>query len=354
MSTLALTWLGMPIWVWLGFLLLVVTILAVDLGLFHREAHEPSMRESVVIAGSCMTLGLMFSALVWWLYYTGAATSLDPVIANAATASERAWTAWELYLTGWVVEQTLAFDNVFVMSMIFTYFAIPAKYQHRVLFYGILGVIVLRAIMIGLGAALIHKFSWILFVFAAFLVFTGIKMLVMADQKPDLEANPVLKWMRRRMRITKEIHGQSFFIYQPDPKTGKIVRYATPLFVALVLIEFADLIFAVDSVPAIFAITQDPFIVYTSNIFAILGLRALYFVLSAMVHRFHYLKYALALVLIYIGAKIFVQQFVGKIAPEISLAVTVTMLVGGILFSLWQTRAAPVAAEPHGEPKKAA
>ncbi len=330
--------LGMPVWVWLAFLLLVVFILALDLGLFHTEAHEPTIRESTILAGACMTLGVAFSAVVWWLYYNGYAQSLDDDIVKQTTDTARAWTAWELYLTGWVVEQTLAFDNVFVMAMIFGYFAIPPKYQHRVLFYGILGVIVLRAIMIGLGAALIHQFDWILYVFSAFLVFTGIKMFVMADTKPDIENNPILKFMRRHMRITKEIDGQNFFVMQADPKTGKVVRWATPLFVALVMIEFADLIFAVDSVPAIFAITQDPFIVYTSNIFAILGLRSLYFVLAAMVHRFHYLKYALSLVLIYVGAKIFVQQFIGKIDPAISLGITISILLGGILLSLWTTR----------------
>jgi tellurite resistance protein TerC len=329
---------GMPAWVWFSFIGIVISIMAIDLGLFHREAHEPSLKESTVLAGCCMTLGLSFSIVVWWLYYKGYATSLDSTIASAETPTARAWTAWELYLTGWVVEQTLAFDNVFVMAMIFSYFAIPPKYQHRVLFYGILGVIVLRAIMIGLGAVLVHKFGWILFVFSAFLIFTGVKMLIMAEQKPDLENNPLLKWMRKRMRVTQEIHGQNFFVNLPDSKTGKVVRHATPLFVALVLIEFADLIFAVDSIPAIFAITQDPFIVYTSNIFAILGLRALYFVLSSMVDRFHYLKYALALVLIYVGAKIFVQQFIGKIPPEISLTVTVSILAGGIFYSLWKTR----------------
>jgi tellurite resistance protein TerC len=337
-TILLASWLGMPVWVWLTFILLVLLILALDLGLFHGEAHEPTLRESTLLAGICMTMGLAFSGVVWWLHYSGTATSLDDDIANAATATQRAWTAWELYLTGWVVEQTLAFDNVFVMSMIFTYFAIPPQYQHRVLFYGILGVIVLRAIMIGLGAALIHQFDWILYVFSAFLVFTGIKMLLMADQKPDLENNVVLRWMRRHMRISKEIDGQNFFVKRPDPATGRIVSFATPLFVALMLIEFADLIFAVDSVPAIFAITQDPFIVYTSNIFAILGLRSLYFVLAAMVHRFHYLKYALSLVLIYVGAKIFVQQIIGKIPPEFSLGVTVSILAGGILYSLWATR----------------
>jgi len=338
LSYLSGTWLGMPIWAWLSFLLIVLTMLAVDLGIFHREAHTPSMTESIVIASTAMTLGLSFSIVVWWLYYSGAANSLDPVIAAAATPSERAWVAWELYLTGWVVEQTLAFDNVFVISMIFTYFAIPPKYQHRVLFYGILGVIVLRAIMIGLGAALVHEFGWILYFFSAFLIFTGIKMIMMADQKMDLENNPLLLWMRKRMRVTKELHGQNFFVNLPDTKTGRVVRHATPLFLALVLIEFADLIFAVDSVPAIFAITQDPFIVYTSNIFAILGLRALYFVLSAMVDRFHYLKYALALVLVFVGAKIFVQQIIGKIPPVVSLSVIMTLLIGGIVYSLIKTR----------------
>ena len=336
---------GMPIWVWLAFLAIVITILAIDLGLLHGEAHEPTLKESTILAGACMTLGVAFSAVVWWLYYNGIATSLDDDIANAASDSARAWTAWELYLTGWVVEQTLAFDNVFVMAMIFSYFAIPRKYQHRVLFYGILGVIILRAIMIGLGAALIHQFEWILYIFAAFLVFTGIKMFIMADQEPDIANNPILKYMRRHICITEKVHGEKFFVHEPDPKTGKVVRWATPLFVALVLIEFADLIFAVDSVPAIFAITQDPFIVYTSNIFAILGLRSLYFVLAAMVHRFHYLKYALSLVLVYVGGKVFVQQFIGKIDPAISLSVTIAILLGGILLSLWKTRNDPPAAK---------
>ncbi len=337
-SFLVTPWLGMPVWIWLGFLAVVLIILAIDLGLLHSDAHEPSMRESAFLAGSCMALGLAFSGVVWWLYYNGYAASLDATIASAATPTDRAWTAWELYLTGWVVEQTLAFDNVFVMSMIFTYLAIPVKYQHRVLFYGILGVIILRAIMIGLGAALVHQFGWILYVFSAFLVFTGVKMFIMADHKPDLENNVVLKWMRRHVRITPEFDGQKFFIRRPDPATGHVVRWATPLFVALILIEIADLIFAVDSVPAIFAITQDPFIVYTSNIFAILGLRALYFVLSAMVHRFHYLKYALALVLVYVGAKIFMQQIIGKIPPEVSLGITLALLIGGIVYSLFKTR----------------
>lgn len=336
----------MPVWVWFAFLGIVLTILAIDLGLLHGEAHEPTLKESMVLAGACMTLGVAFSAVVWWLYYNGFATSLDDDIASASSDSARAWTAWELYLTGWVIEQTLAFDNVFVMAMIFSYFAIPPQYQHRVLFYGILGVIILRAIMIGLGAALIHQFDWILYFFSAFLVFTGVKMFIMADEKPDIANNAVLRYMRSHMRITDKIHGQNFFVNEPDPKSGKVVRWATPLFVALVLIEFADLIFAVDSVPAIFSITQDPFIVYTSNIFAILGLRSLYFVLAAMVHRFHYLKYALSLVLVYVGSKIFVQQFIGKIDPAISLGITVSILLGGIAVSLWKTRGNPPQQRP--------
>lgn len=332
---------GVPLWVWIAFIATVLVILAIDLGLLHGEAHEPSLKESAVMAACCMTLGVSFSIVVWWLYYAGVPISLDDEIAAAVSDSDRAWMAWELYLTGWVVEQTLSFDNVFVMAMIFAYFAIPPQYQHRVLFYGILGVVVLRAIMIGLGAALIHQFEWILYVFSAFLVFTGVKMFIMADETPDIGANPVLKYMRKHMRITDRIEGEKFFVRQADPKTGKIAAFATPLFAALVLIEFADLIFAVDSVPAIFTITQDPFIVYTSNIFAILGLRSLYFVLAAMVHRFHYLKYALSLVLIYVGGKIFVQQFIGKIDPAISLAITIAILLGGILLSLWKTRKVP-------------
>ncbi|MEZ5855173.1 MAG: TerC family protein [Hyphomicrobiaceae bacterium] len=330
--------LGLPVWVWLAFVLLVLALLALDLGLFHGTAHEPDIRESAQLAGFCIALGFTFSIAVWWIYYSGIAISLDQQISTAQSASQRAWTAWELYLTGWVIEVTLAFDNVFVMSMIFTYLAIPPRYQHRVLFDGIIGVIVLRALMIGAGAALIHQFSWILYFFSAFLVLTGIKMLMMADEKPDIENNVVLKWMRRHLRITPGIEGQRFVIKKADPVSGKLVTWFTPLFVALVLIEIADLIFAVDSVPAIFAITQDPFIVYTSNIFAILGLRSLYFVLAAMVHRFHYLKYALALVLVYVGAKVFVQQLIGKIPPEISLGITVILLGGGIVFSLLRTR----------------
>jgi tellurite resistance protein TerC len=256
-------------------------------------------------------------AWVWW--YMGSQSGMD-------------------YYTGFLIEKSLSMDNVFVIALIFSFFAIPRQYQHRVLFWGILGVIVLRAIMIGLGATLVSQFSWVLYLFGAFLIFTGIKMWIIADHVPDIAQNPLLKFLRRHMRVTDELRGNAFWVREPDPATGKIQHFFTPLFLALVLVEFVDLIFAVDSVPAIFAITTDPFIVYTSNIFAILGLRALYFALAAMIHRFKYLKYALALVLVFIGSKIFLVGIIGKIPPAISLSVTLGLIAGGVLVSLWKTR----------------
>jgi tellurite resistance protein TerC len=239
------------------------------------------------------------------------------------------------------LQKSLSMDNVFVIALIFSFFAVPREYQHRVLFWGVLGVIVLRAVMIGLGAALVTQFSWVLYVFGAFLVLTGVKMLWMADHQPDLERNVLLRLLRRVLRVTPRLHGNAFVVRAPHPETGRPVLWATPLLLALCMVEFADLVFAVDSVPAIFAITTDPFIVYTSNIFAILGLRALYFALAAMIHRFAYLKYALALVLVFIGSKIFLVGIVGKIPAVISLSVTFGLIAGGVLVSLWKTRPAP-------------
>ena len=244
------------------------------------------------------------------------------------------------YLTGFLVEKTLALDNIFVISLIFAHLAIPAVYQHRVLFWGILGVIVLRAVMIGLGAALVSEFSWILYLFALFLVATGFKMLLMEDKPPELSDNPVLKLIRLVFRVTPEPHKERFFVRLPDERTGRVVLWATPLFVALLMIEIVDLIFAVDSIPAIFAITTDPFVVYTSNIFAILGLRALYFALASAIDRFRYLKPALAVVLIFIGAKIFIADALGweKFPASVSLAVTLAILAVGLLYSVMQAR----------------
>ena len=313
---------GKPIWMWAAFIGVVLTLLIVDLGLFHSEAREISVRESLLMSSFYIGIGLLFGVWVW--FELGAQSG-------------------EEYLTGFLVEKTLAMDNVFVISLIFTYFAVPKQYQHRVLFWGILGVIVLRAIMIGLGATLVAEFSWLLYVFAAFLIATGIKMLVMGDTPPDIENNAVLKLMRRTMRITPELHKEAFFVKKVDPASGKLLRYATPLFVALVLIEVVDLIFAVDSIPAIFAITTDPYIVYTSNIFAILGLRALYFALAAVIDRFIYLKQALALVLIFIGSKVFVADLMGweKFPASLSLGITVGLIAGGVIYSLIRTRAQP-------------
>ncbi len=343
MEILTALWLGMPVWVWLGFVVLVLVVMALDLGLLHREAHEVSFKESLTMSGLYIVLALAFAGVVFWLYNGPAPPgSIDALIVNAPSDFDRATTAVELYLTGYVVEYTLAMDNVFVIGLIFTYFAVPAAYQHRVLFWGIIGVIVLRAVMIALGATLIANFAWILYVFAVFLILTGLKLLWSAIQNKEeqMTENFLIRWLRGHMRITEGMRGERFFVKEPDPKTGKIVLWATPLFLCLVAVEFADVIFAVDSVPAIFLITQEPFIVYTSNIFAIIGLRALYFTLSAMVHRFHYLKYALALVLIFIGSKIFAGDFFasGKVPTEISLGVTFALLIGGVLYSLWKTR----------------
>ena len=244
------------------------------------------------------------------------------------------------YLTGFAVEKALAMDNVFVIAMIFAFFSVPRLYQHRVLFWGILGVIVLRAVMIGLGATIVAQASWVLYLFAVFLIATGVKMIVFADRSYDVGSNPVLGFMRRRFNVTDALHGERFFVRQVSPATGRVTWFMTPLFLALVMIEIADVIFAVDSVPAIFAITTDPFVVYTSNIFAILGLRALYFALAAMVDRFHYLKYALAGVLLFIGSKIFLADLLGleKFPPALSLGITFGLLATGVLWSLWKTR----------------
>ena len=319
MEFLYLLWLGKPVWMWLGFLALVAALLALDLGVLHRKAREIGVRESLLLSAFYIVLGLSFGGFVWWQLGETAAIN---------------------YVTGFVVEKSLAMDHVFVIAMIFTYFAVPRIHQHRVLFWGILGVIVLRAIMIGLGATIVSEFGWMLYLFAAFLIFTGIKMWRMADHTPDIGNSPLLGWLRRHLRVTDGMRGSAFFVHELDAKTGTVVRHATPLFLALVMIEFADLIFAVDSVPAIFAITTDPFIVYTSNIFAILGLRALYFALSALVDRFHYLKYALAVLLVFIGSKIFVADALGlaKIPPLVSLSVTVSILIAGVAYSLWRTR----------------
>ncbi len=320
MEFLTALWLGTPAWFWLAFFALVAVLTIFDLGVLHKDDREMGIAESLKLSAFYIAVALAFGAWIW---------------------VERGADLGMKYYTGFFIEKALSIDNVFVISLIFTYFAIPTKYQYRALLWGILAVIVLRGIMIAGGAALVSQAYWVLYIFAAFLIATGIKMFFAGDKPMDVASNPVVRWISNHMRVTKELHNQHFFVRVKDDKTGKMVRAATPLFLALVVINLADLVFAVDSVPAIFAITTDTFIVYTSNIMAILGLRALYFALAAMVHRFHYLKYALAAVLVFIGAKIFIADFVlggEKFPPALSLGVTAALIAGGIGYSLWKTR----------------
>ncbi|MDP5308698.1 TerC family protein [Paracoccus spongiarum] len=318
MEILFLLFLGKPLWMWLLFIMVVLALLAFDLGVLHKDDHEIGVAESLRMSAMYILLGLSFAGFIWW--------QMD------ATATAQ-------YLTAFVVEKTLAMDNIFVIALIFGFFAIPREYQHRVLFWGILGVILLRGIMIGLGATIVDRYHWVLYIFAVFLILTGIKMLFTADKEHKIEENGLVRFLKRRMHVTERIHGHAFFVRQPSAATGRITRHATPLFLALVMIEIADLVFAVDSVPAVFTITTDPYIVYTSNIFAILGLRALYFALAAILHRFAYLKYALSVLLVFIGSKIFIADAMGweKFPPAWSLGITFAILGAGVAFSLWKT-----------------
>ena len=321
-------WLGTPVWFWMAFLAIVGTLTAFDLGFLHKEDREMGIGESLKLTVFYIGVALAFGGWVWF------AKGADPGMQ---------------YFTGFFIEKALSIDNVFVISLIFTYFAIPPKYQYRALLWGICAVIMLRGVMIAGGAALVNEAYWVLYIFAAFLIATGIKMFFAGDKPVDIAGNPVLRFISSHIRVTPELHNQHFFVRVPDPRTGRLVTAATPLFLALVVINLADLVFAVDSVPAIFAITTDTFIVYTSNIMAILGLRALYFALAAMVHRFHYLKYALAAVLVFIGTKIFIADFIlggDKFPPAVSLAVTFGLILAGISYSLWKTRGAEEADWP--------
>lgn len=313
---------GYPLWVWLMFFGFVLALLAFDLGVLHKELHEITVAESLKLSAFYICMGLLFGAWLWW--YKGSTAGME-------------------YLTGYLIEKSLSMDNVFVIALIFSSLGIPRLYQHRVLFWGILGVIVLRAIMIGLGAVLVAQYQGVLVLFGLFLIFTGVKMLFSNDEHSDIQDNKFYKWLRTKMRFTPTLHKEKFWVRGEDHQLSK-GWWATPLFLALILVETADLVFAVDSIPAIFAITQDPFIVYTSNIFAILGLRALYFALAAMVHRFEYLKYALSVVLVFIGVKVGLVYFNHEgivdftIPTALSLGVTFGLLVAGVLFSLWKTR----------------
>ena len=306
-------------WMWASFGVFVVMMLAVDLFLLGRHgAQKVSAREALVWSLIWFVMALLFGGALWgWLDHTA-----GRVVADTKTME---------YLTGYLLEKTLAMDNIFVFVMIFSYFAVPIEFQKRVLLYGVLGAIILRALMILLGAWLIAQFHWVLYLFGAFLLVTGVKMFIFADSEPNLANNPLLKWLKKHMRITEGYHGDKFWVM----KNG--VRWFTPMFLVLVLIEFSDVIFALDSIPAIFAITKDPFIVFTSNIFAILGLRALYFLLADMTKRFHLLKYGLAVVLVFVGVKMLIVDWF-KIPVAISSCVVIVVLGISILLSLVSTR----------------
>ncbi len=302
-------------WMWAGFFVFVVLMIAADLLLLGGgRTHRVSVREALGWSLVWIALALAFNALLWW--YLDGTVGRD--IANDKATE---------FFTGYLIEKSLAVDNIFVWLMLFGYFAVPPEFQRRVLLYGVLGAVVMRTVMILVGAWLIAQFHWILYLFGAFLLATGAKMLWFADHQPDLEKNPVLKWMRGHMKITEQLEGERFFVLREG------VRYATPLFLVLVLVEVTDLIFAVDSIPAIFAITEDPFIVLTSNVFAILGLRAMYFLLADFASRFSLLKVGLALVLMFIGAKMLVVEFV-KIPVAWSLGVVAAILAVSVIASL--------------------
>lgn len=319
MEILNLAMMGQPLWMWGAFLSVVLVLLVFDLGVLHRTDKEITVKQSLRLSLFYISMGLLFGVFVW--QQLGGAAAQD-------------------YYTGFIIEKTLSMDNIFVISLVFSYFAIPRQYQYRVLFWGIIGVIILRALLIGVGAELVHQFEWVLYIFAAFLIYTGIKMLKGDDEEHDISKNPVIRLVKKYMRVTPELRGNKFFVRQVDANTGKRAVFATPLFMALVTVEFVDVIFAVDSVPAIFAITTDQYIVFTSNIFAILGLRALYFALAAMLHRFEYLKYSLSAVLVFIGGKVIVPPIFGfeKVPSGISLSITVAILAMGVIYSLHKTK----------------
>jgi len=299
-------------WHWIAFNLFVLAMLAIDLGVFHRKAHAVSLREAAAWSAVWVALALLFN---WGIYhYIGSRAGME-------------------FLTGYLIEKSLSVDNIFVFVLIFAYFRVPAEYQHRVLFWGILGALVMRGAMIGAGAYLIARFHWIVYIFGAFLVVTAIRMATQDEHAVKPEANPVIRLIRRLMPVTDGYRGERFFVSEALTPGQGHARAATPLFVVLVLVETTDLIFAVDSIPAIFAVTQDAFLVYTSNVFAILGLRALYFLLAGVVTKFHYLKLGLAVVLFFVGAKMLLVD-IYKIPIGLSLGVIATVLAGSIAASL--------------------
>lgn len=297
--------------IWIGFSLFILAMLALDLGVFHRKAHTVGFREALTWTAVWVTLAALFGAWVW--HAQGSAKGLE-------------------FFTGYLIEYSLSADNVFVFVLIFNYFAVPPPWQHKVLFWGVLGALIMRLIMIGLGVALISRFGWVLYLFGAFLVFTGLKMVLGGNEQAHPESNPVVRLFRKLMPVTSEYHGDRFLVHSGGRLT------ATPLLLVLVCVEVSDLVFAVDSIPAIFAVTLDPFIVYTSNVFAIMGLRSLYFVLAGMANKFVYLKTGLGVVLAFVGVKMLLAHTPYKIDTLVALGVVAAILTVSILASLWRTR----------------
>jgi tellurite resistance protein TerC len=311
------------IWLWVGFNVFVLSMLALDLGVFHKKAHIVTFRESLTWTGVWVTLALIFNFAV--LHFMGPQKGLE-------------------FFTGYVIEKSLSVDNVFVIALLFSYFAVPLIYQHKVLFWGIIGALIMRAAMIFLGAALIEQFTWIIYIFGAFLILTGIKMIVKREEEIHPERNPLVRWFKKLMPVTNDYREDRFFVRE------KGILMATPLFIVLLMVEFTDLIFAVDSIPAIFAVTRDPFIVYTSNVFAILGLRSLYFALAGVMDKFHLLKIGLGVVLTFVGVKMLLGHTAWKIDTHISLIVIVSVLALSVIASLvWPKKAhvnLPAPADP--------
>ncbi len=314
------------VWIWVGFISFVLAMLALDLGVFNRHARVISTREGLTWAGFCALLALGFSGVVYYLYESHALG-----IGLGASKSISGGEAAQAFIVGWLIEQSLSLDNVFVIALIFSYFNVPLQFQHRVLFWGIMGALIMRGVMIGVGAALIESFHWVIYVFGALLIVTALKMLFMGEEKVEPDKNPLVRLARRVMPVTPGFEGERFF----SRIDGR--RAITPLFLVLLVVESTDLIFAIDSIPAIFGITQDPFIVFTSNVFAILCLRSLYFALAGLMDRFRYLKLSLVFVLLFVGAKMLLEAVPDErfhISTFGSLVVVCVLLLGGGLASL--------------------
>ncbi|MGD9762208.1 MAG: TerC family protein [Candidatus Binatia bacterium] len=309
----------MPVWVWVAFHVVVFTILAIDLGIFHRHAHEVSVREAAGWTVTWVTMALLFNIGI--AQYMGGQAGLE-------------------FLTGYLIEQALSVDNIFVFVLIFSYFSVPKRYQHRVLFWGILGALILRGTMIALGTLLIQRFEWILYVFGGFLVFTGLRMAFAGESEIKVEANPLIRLLRRVMPVTKRYHGQRFIV-QARVK-GRRRWMATPLLVVLIMVETTDLVFAVDSIPAIFSVTTDPFLVYTSNVCAILGLRSLYFLLAGIVTQFRFLQLGLSVVLIFVGVKMLIADWY-----HMPIGISLGVIAGVLALSIGGSLLFPEVVEAH-------